>query len=51
MWILCICEPIYGSQALELSDADMNPIIKDACELAWEFRRMITDRDGKKVND
>jgi DNA-binding CsgD family transcriptional regulator len=30
---------------------DMNPIIKDACELVWEFRRMITDRDGKKVND
>jgi transposase len=30
---------------------DMNPIIKEACELAWEFRRMITDRDGKKLND
>jgi transposase len=30
---------------------DMNPIIKDACELAWEFRRMITDRDGRKLND
>jgi hypothetical protein len=28
MWILCICEPIYGSQALELSDAS-----KGKCEM------------------
>jgi transposase len=30
---------------------DLNPSIKAACELAWEFRRMITDRDGRKLND
>jgi transposase len=29
----------------------MNQIIKDACELGWEFRRMITERDGKKLDD
>jgi transposase len=30
---------------------EMNPIIKAACELGWEFRRLITDRDGRKLND
>src|SRR5215475_14679505 len=30
---------------------EKSPIIKAACELVWEFRRMIKTRDGKKLKD
>jgi transposase len=51
-WLLGDQEKLKEEQRAFITQLlEMNPTIKDACELAWEFRRMITERDGKKLDD
>jgi transposase len=51
-WLLTDEEKLKEEQRAFIRQLfESNPIIKTACELAWEFRRMITARDGKKLND
>jgi transposase len=51
-WLLGDKEKLKEEQRAFITQLlDLNPSIKAACELAWEFRRMITDRDGRTLND
>jgi transposase len=51
-WLLMDKEKLKEEQQSFIRQLlERNPIIKAACELVWEFRRMITNRDGKKLND
>jgi transposase len=51
-WLLKDKEKLKEEQREFIGELlEKNPIIKAAYELAWEFRRMIKTRDGKKLND
>jgi hypothetical protein len=51
-WLLEDKEKLKGEQRAFIGELlEKSPITKAACELIWDFRRMIKTRDGKKPKD